>query len=378
MSNMNKLYKRTSTGATQVWWQEIDGNKFRTHSGQDGGKIVVSEWTTCTAKNVGKANETTPEEQAKLEVEANYVLKRKKGYCDTPGDAHLNNKFKPMLAKNYEDYKDKLDISEGVYSQPKLDGIRCIANKDGLWSRNGNEIKACPHIWEAVSPLFKMIPGAVLDGELYNSDLKEDFNTIVSLVKKIKPAKEDFEASKQKIQYWVYDYYDDENLLFCERIKRLVQLTCGTIKSPYIKQVPTTNAFTQQSLDKLYEQYLDEGMEGQMIRLDMLYEQKRSKALLKRKETKDNEFTIFDIREGQGNRSGMAGYAVLLLDEPTDQHDERVFRANIKGDRAFLTELLKRRDEVIGKEATVEYFNLTPDGVPRFPRIKVIHETKRW
>lgn len=49
-----KLYKRTSTGATQVWWQEIENDKYRTHSGQDGGAIVVSEWTTAKPKNEGK------------------------------------------------------------------------------------------------------------------------------------------------------------------------------------------------------------------------------------------------------------------------------------------------------------------------------------
>jgi len=51
---------------------------------------------------------------------------------------------------------------------------------------------------------------------------------------------------------------------------------------------------------------------------------------------------------------------------------------DIYGMSAPTWELLTRKQEVIGKEAMVAYFNLTPDGVPRFPRIKVIHETKRW
>jgi DNA ligase-1 len=321
----------------------------------------------------------TASEQAILEVIANYTLKKKKGYSDSLDDIDEKaSKFKPMLAKKYEDYADKLDFESGVYSQPKLDGIRCIANKDGLWSRNGNQITSCPHIWNVVKKLFDADPSVVLDGELFSENLKEDFNTIVSLVKQQKPTQEDFNRSEKQIQYWIYDCFNKHNWPFGDRVRELVKFTSGILKSPYIKQVPTMSVHELKTLDKLYEEYLEAGMEGQMVRLDEKYEQKRSKYLLKRKETKDNEFTIFDIREGQGNRSGMAGYAVLFLGEPTDQHDERIFRANIKGDRAFLTELLKRRDEVIGKEATVEYFNLTPDGVPRFPRIKIIHETKRW
>ena len=81
-SAWNKLYKRNVNGSTQVWWQEQDGGRYRTHSGQLDGKITVSEWTQATPKNVGRANETSSEEQAQVEIEAAYVLKRKKGYRD--------------------------------------------------------------------------------------------------------------------------------------------------------------------------------------------------------------------------------------------------------------------------------------------------------
>ena len=32
-------------------------------------------------------------------------------------------------------------------------------------------------------------------------------------------------------------------------------------------------------------------------------------------------------------------------------------------------EMLKNKKKLIGKEATVKYFNLTPDGIPRFPYV---------
>jgi len=138
-----KLYKQTATGATQVWFQEINpvGDSFRTVSGQLNGKLVYSEWTVCTAKNIGKANGTTPQQQCQLEVEANYKKKLAQGnYKDSLDEDSLSqdNYVKPMLAKKFgEDYTPtSVDYTKGlVYSQPKLDGIRCIATQQGLFSR---------------------------------------------------------------------------------------------------------------------------------------------------------------------------------------------------------------------------------------------------
>lgn len=92
--------------------------------------------------------------------------------------------------------------------------------------------------------------------------------------------------------------------------------------------------------------------------------------LLKYKPEMDAEFEIVSIHEGQGNKSGMAGYAVLYINGDKD----RTFRANIMGDRAYCAKLLPSADEVVGKMATVLFFHLTPDGVPRFPRMKAIRE----
>ncbi len=32
------------------------------------------------------------------------------------------------------------------WSQPKLDGIRCVVDKNGMWTRAGKPITSCPHI----------------------------------------------------------------------------------------------------------------------------------------------------------------------------------------------------------------------------------------
>lgn len=86
----------------------------------------------------------------------------------------------------------------------------------------------------------------------------------------------------------------------------------------------------------------------------------------------DAEFKLVDITEGVGNRAGMAGRAHFEL------HDGRPFKANMMGDRAHLQYVLQNKDTLIGKEATVLFNKYTPDGIPRFGRVKVIHETPRW
>jgi len=374
------IYSRTSTGAVQIWRQDREGNKYRTVSGQKGGAQVTSSWTVCEAKNVGRANEVDPIEQANREVEANYKKKLAQGgYKESEKDIDTASFFEPMLAKDYTKKAPK--ASAVLYSQPKLDGIRCIARASGLWSRSGKPILACPHIAKALAPLFKMDPDLILDGELYNHDLKADFNRIVSLVKQAKPDQEDFKASEEMIQYHVYDLPGTQK--FSERTDALRKIVAA-LKSPYVLYVDTAKVVSDDHLNLIYEAYLEDGFEGQMVRVDGFgYENKRTSNLLKRKEFMDSEFVIVDIVEGEGNRGGMAGYAVLQLTGKVAavylaEMGRATFKSNIKGDRDFLRSVLARKSELIGKECTVEYFTPTPLGIPRFPRVKAIHETNRW
>ena len=43
------------------------------------------------------------------------------------------------------------------------------------------------HILDELQPFFNKYPDVVLDGELYNHDLKDNFEKIISLVRKQKP-----------------------------------------------------------------------------------------------------------------------------------------------------------------------------------------------
>lgn len=354
------LYKRTSTGAIQVWWMDLNSDRHRSNSGQLNGAITTSEWTVATPKNVGRSNETSGEEQAKLEVAAEYVLKQKKGYRTTIEEVDTAG-FKPMLAQEFEGNNkkavEKIFAGGGrVLVQPKLDGMRCIATKDGLVSRNGNPIVAVPHIMAALEFWFKTFPDLIVDGELYSHDLKADFPKLMSLVKKQKPSAEDLEASRV-IEYHVYDTPQRDRLAVLQPGLPIVGVASVACRS-------------LEQIDAVHAQNLDQGYEGSMIRLDGPYEQKRSKLLLKYKPEMDAEFEIVSIHEGVGNSSGMAGYAVLYLNGNRD----RTFRANVMGAREHRVELLKNAGILVGKLATILFFHLTPDGVPRFPRMKAIRE----
>lgn len=353
---VKKLYKRTSTGAIQVWWQEVDNGQYRTHCGQEGGAIVTSSWTQAVPKNVGQANSTSPQEQALSEVESHYTRKQKDGYKTTQEAALACERFTPMLAKEYTKYADKLDLKEGVWAQPKLDGIRCIANSEGLWSRKGDKISSMEHIEEALADVFATNPDLVLDGELYNHDLRDNFNEIVSMIKKKR------EKSSQ-VQFYIYDAPSEQD--FGDRITK-VNLVVDRVGLPLVA-VETAFVRTREELDKYYAKWLDAGYEGQMVRLSGPYQMKRSGLLLKRKEFVDSEFTVVDILEGVGNAAGGAKIAVLQHD--TDS--ERTFKADILGTIAERKAFLKIKDTFIGKLATVKYFaQRTPAGIPRFGKVK--------
>ena len=374
------LYKRTATGATQTWRIEVQDDKYRTTSGQIDGIKTTNKWTSCKGKNAGKANATTDAEQAFKEAEAKHQKKLERDYNLSIDEIDEKQFYDPMLAQDFKnknrnkDVYDSLQSETKVFSQPKLDGIRCIATKDGLFTRNGKEITAVPHIAKELQKLFVEYPDAVLDGELYNHAYKDDFNKIVHLVRKQNLTKEHLVESEKMIQYHIYDVPQigtlDEQSLYSYRIGMLK--TQGVPKklrwSSAIAIVDTTLVKDEKHLDELYSDYTLAGYEGQMIRIDGPYENKRSAKLLKRKDFVDEEYTILGYDEGNGNRTGTIRNFLFK------NKNGKEFTSNIKGTFEYLTELLHKAEGLIGKKATVKYFNLTPDGVPRFPIVIAIRD----
>lgn len=245
--------------------------------------------------------------------------------------------IKPMLAKEY--CESKLDFSKRVFVQPKLDGIRCIANKDGLWTRNQKRITSLVYLEESLSELFKHNNDLILDGEIYCHDLKDNFNKITSIVRQKKPTLD------RSLSIYFYDVAS-MNTSYSDRLSFLNSLK--------IKVLETVEVTSKQEIDDLYYHWTQQGYEGQIIRLDSYYENKRSNNLLKRKEFISEELRVVRIEEGKGKWSGYIKRFVLV-------RNEKEFAANVKGTREQLCNLRKP------DWATVRYFNLTPSGQPRFP-----------
>ena len=369
ISELPTLYSRTSKGAVQQWTIEVEGDRYRTKHGQIDGAIQVTEWTVAKSKNSGRANQTSPEEQAIKAAKSDWTKKRDSGYFEHLEDIDNEYFTDPMLAQKFEDREDELKYP--LLSQPKLDGIRCIAKTAGLTSRNGKVHGNCKHIHDALKPLLQQYSNLILDGELYCDKFATDFNAICSIVKKQKPTQEQRDLSATYMQYHVYDIVDTEAGTF-ERNARLrhfvgkyKEFYCDRPRiAEYIQLVDTDVVDSRIELDTLYERYVDAGCEGQMVRTDAPYKLGgRSASLLKRKQFQDREYKILKFIEGDGNRTGTVG-AVML-----ENDDGSTFRSNIKGTRDYLRELLLLEKYNINKLATVKFFNLTPDNVPRFPFI---------
>ena len=350
------LFKYDTRGRVQQWQIHVKDDHFWTEEGIKGGAITTSAPTYCKAKNIGRANETTPQEQALAEAQSKWQKKVDKGYNEVLTDK--KKFFEPMLAHEVSKY-EKLLFTLPTFIQPKLDGLRCISQDNTLMSRNGKPYLACPHLHQ---------DRFTLDGELYNHEFHDDFNKIVSLCKKQKPTAEELKESMQKVQFWAYDMPEIEGE-FSERYKALEkainELKKAQGKCPY-KLVPTYRVHNQADVEKYHEKFLEDGYEGSILRLDLgEYENKRSKQLLKKKDFVDEEFTIVGAEEGEGGRAGTIGYFIMAHDKIKD----KTFKSNVKGDFEYLAEVWKDRKKYIGTKATVKYFNRTPDDVPRFPYI---------
>lgn len=361
-----KLYKRAVNGKTLEWEIEVENNCFRTISGYTDGIKTTSEWTCCEAKNVGKKNATTAEQQALAEATAMHRKRIETGSFENINEIDTPVYFKPMLAHDYNDYKDKIKFP--IYSQPKLDGIRCIVRADGMWSRNGKQIISAPHIFDSLKSLFEQDPDLILDGELYADKLSNDFNTIISLVRKTKPTNKDLIDSAAAIEYHIYDV-PSHNGTFTQRWEELIKLHNVMTANSNIccKIVDTTIVNNEHGLKSLYNAYMSQGYEGQMLRIDSQYENKRSKSLLKHKSFVDAEFVILGVEEGKGNHAGKVGRLNFEI-------NGKPFDAAVNGDWEYIERLWHSRDGLVGKTATVKYFELTEDGIPRFPKVIAIRD----
>jgi len=269
-----------------------------------------------------------------------------------------------MLAHKFDD--SRVDWSQPVYIQPKLDGVRCLFTKDGAYSRTGKQFKNLAHIELALIPFFKQYPDVVLDGELYNHELKNNFEKIISLVRKQKPTADDRLEAQNLVQFHVYDYFD--GVKYDSYKTRMHQLVNSAIYDTQIKYVPAYLVDSYNYARTIHARFLSEGYEGSIIRLDGLYKHGRSYDLMKFKDFSDTEATIIGYELGKGKRTGTLGKFIMLDDEGVEFGCPPGKGYSYKD----LAEMLNNIADYVGKRATFTYFQKTNAGSYRHPLFKAI------
>ena len=270
---------------------------------------------------------------------------------------------KPMLAHKFDE--KRCDFNQPTYIQPKLDGVRCIFTKDGAYSRTGKPFKNVAHLEEDLEDFFKKYPDTVLDGELYNHDLKHDFEKIISLVRKQKPTDEDRFEAGNLVQYHVYDLIISLNPTYETRYNML-RMNLPIYKTMTLIANTTVDSIGEAKM--LHDVHLAKGYEGSILRTNGLYEQKRSYNLQKFKDFHDTEATIVGYEAGKGKFTGLIG-KFFMQDDDGNKFGCPIGKGYNFADRKVI---LDNIHDYIGQRATFTYFQRTNAGSYRHPLFKTI------
>lgn len=356
------IYARSNTGSVIEWWIEQIDNTYRIFSGAKGGQITATDQKEIKGKNLGKANETSDINQTDLEISALYKKKIKTKYKYSESDVDNSLYFKPMLAKKYSDYKEKINLSSGNFiAQIKYNGVRAIVSKNGIFSRTGERVVSVNHIFDSIKEIFEENPDLVLDGELFNHDLRKNLNELVSIVRKsVDINQEDVEKSKKIVRFYLYDVFIEETPY--SKRKDLADRIVNQY-SEYLRLVESFKITSNESLNELFNEAIENGQEGLMIRdLNSYYENKRSKNLLKVKVDDDDTCEIISVNEGDGDWKNKCKTFTVKWNEET-------FDATLKADMKTAENILKNKQEFVGEFVTFLYMGLTGKGIPNYARI---------
>lgn len=232
MPFLPSLYNIDKKGKQRVWSCSYDGDKISRLYGESEGVLTESS-RMFSAKNVGRKNETSAEEQAHQEALCEWVEHFDKGYVPEPSDAEgvklmkrvtalkkgtggtnggialalrlgtdlenddggettvneppSSSESKTYLPMHCTTYTEEpkvlklLNLERGVYVQPKIDGVRAIASYNSvtgevsLMSRQGKPIVHLEKLKSDLkTELFVKAPTIVFDGELYAHHLVDE------------------------------------------------------------------------------------------------------------------------------------------------------------------------------------------------------------
>lgn len=346
------LYKSDSKGKIREWQVQVyDHNIYAeidvVHGELDGKK--QSKTTLIhVGKNIGKTNETSYLEQAFLEAKSKLSKQLDKGYAFR---LDAKKSFLPMLAHEFKKHEKK--VKYPCYVQPKLDGLRCTIALESdnviARSRKGKTWNTIDHILDSVEKFLVANPSYILDGEIYCDSSKLSFQEICSAIKRDEP------NDRSKLaEFWCYDLYDTNqpDLTFTERTKLIPS------NLPSFVKVETTECSDLTSVHAQHAINVSLGYEGSIVRTaNGKYKvDGRSHDLLKLKDFQDAEYLITNKYEDKNNEC-----VFVCLDQATG----KTFSCKPEGDHNLRVSYL--HDDNIGQFLTVRFFELTDEGLPRFP-----------
>jgi len=363
------LYKKTSSGSLRMWRADlvsVDGQGFELtfSDGQVGGKVKTTKPKFIDAGKAGR----TPLEQAELEFNSKVNKKIDEGYKNTEQEALDDVFIRPMLALDFKKRGHSMQFPAVV--QRKFDGVRCIAYLDNngevvLESRRGKPFPHLNHLREAIKP--HILDNEIFDGELYSDTL--DFQRVVGLVRRETVTQDDIDEMEE-VSYRIYDMFSKDDSItgmpFAGRYKRVTDRVMA-IGNP----LAVVASYTVENADDVreyHDKFVGQGFEGVMVRNPRMPYQmdKRSAGLMKFKDFKDDEYRIVGYTEATGNDAGTVIWT-CIAENPDKKGFGTTFNVRPKGTREERTEAFNNADSQIGKMLTVRYFELTNDGVPRFP-----------
>ena len=274
---------------------------------------------------------------------------------------------KPMLAYPVSD--KPIDYSKPTFIQPKLDGVRCViqyyqGHTVKAFSRTGKEWKNIDHILEQLESFFEKFPCVILDGELYNHNFKDDFEQIISMVRKTKPTDEARLISAENVQFHCYDIID-ETMTFEERNEWIE----SNLQESYCVDLVSTSKITAEPAAKMTHKInLANGYEGSIVRTNGTYQCKRSHNLRKFKDFHDAEAEIIGWVEGKGKRRGTIGKFIAA------DKDGNRFGMPVMDKFKYLQDNFEEMQTWKGKIATFTYFERTKANSYRHPLFKCIRD----
>lgn len=348
------IYKRAKNKKIQQWQISVvnlgPASAIDTHHGYVDGLQQTTRDIIHVGKNIGKSNETTHFQQAFLEAQSKFQKQLDRGYKREIAEVDTNTHpaFLPMLAHKYTDHQDKITFPCLV--QPKLDGLRATWD-DGFYSRVRKPFPEIPHLRAWLEHL--QIDHLPLDGELYSHELKDNFEEIVSMVKRGKTHHPDI----MKLEYHIFDVAQPGDYH-----TRVLEVERKLITPSPIKFICNSMAKNHEDIDDLLEHFLEAGYEGVMVRtIQHPYEHNRSYSLQKYKKFIDAEFPIVGFKEGRGKLMGHVGAFVC-------RHLDNTFDVKLEGKTQFLKKCFDDHSLWLNKEMTVKFQGFTrKNNVPRFP-----------